>query len=57
MLHCTGWPPVKGWKWTREVNASQCWEKKPTGKSGEVVRQAVGGCGGRSDNYCMAGKK
>lgn len=41
----------------REVHASKCWKKKPTAKSGEVARQAVGGCGGRSDNCCMVRKK
>lgn len=41
----------------REVNASECWKKKPTGKSGGVVRRAVGGCEGRSDKWCCMVRK
>ena len=58
-LHCTGWPPTKGWKWTGEENASKCLKIKQAGKSGGAARRAVGGCEGRSGSYCktMRGKR
>lgn len=37
----------------REVNASKCLKRKRTAKSGEAVTQAVGGCEGKSGNYCV----
>lgn len=41
----------------REESASKRLKRTPTGKSGEGGTQVVGGCEGRSGNYCMMVKE